>query len=756
MKKMSSVSFGAAALALGLLLSGCNHGLGASHAAPVADETIGNNPGAGVMSVATAKAVFDFSYQSNGVVIEKFKDAGALGDYLYQSGGTSGGNLNVVSLSLSGFPLLDIVPGEEGTFRIKSIGDLPVVAILANAFNPDTTGVADITSVVKRVVLPETISELGSNLFAGVAAEITVEIPPAVTERVAGGNDAERLHDILGGEAKIEVRDENVPLSAPVVIEPTVPTVSGVEVSGNPGSLTVKLTYSAAVNSVSLNGNSSGWSGFTGSGTTFTTTYSGSTDASPVTLGYRAGYSGGTKTAALSVSLATGDLARGNSAATYQFFAYDALNYAVGLKTATAGSDDPTVETNTQTTWYRLGGANEKIRAVFDAIYAPNSPTSRDGFVEGADPGKTAVPYDKTISDKVLKLFYVTLGNSTDEKGDKVYIKGETLPEKTDANPVASVTNLVIIDVGVPGGDGKDLPHFYIPVQGLGSAEVEGGTAGGTLSQDAYKDANNYSHIRLRVNNGAELVILADNSNYENGNAGGKACPPGKFAGGVVEVVKGGRLRDGAWEGFPLGNNAVILNRTDSYLAVGSESAMDVTTDNTSNNVNELYYSGWIIGPETANNARIVWDGGPPAQYIEVRPGRLATNANVTVKRTLGLIYKVWFVGPTTLTINAKDDAVTPGFGTDSAGQSIKGLAVNNDTTNTFLFYGNSGASIVVTQGSSIMNAPLGITGDTFTTAYSGSGSTTIKAYEGPAGSLGTYIENDVNSIKGYNSWAKQ
>jgi hypothetical protein len=739
MKKMSSVSLGAAALALGLLLSGCNHGPGASRAAAPDIKEGFNDPGAGVMSVATAAAVFDFSYGNGGVIIEQFINAEALGDYLNHSGGTSGGNLNVASLSLSGAPLLAMGSGGEDTFRIKMIGDLPVVAIRANAFNPSENGGNDITSVVNRVVLPETISELGSNLFADVAAEITVEIPPVVTERV--GSNPDNLHGILGGEAKIEVKTETATQDEVTVIEPTVPTVSGVEVTKNGDNLTVKLTYSAAVTGVSLNGSSSGWSAFTGSGTTFTTTYSGLTDVSPVTLGYRAGYSGGTKTAALSVSLATGDLARGNSAATYQFYAYDALNYAVGLKAATAGSDDPTVTGDAKTTWYRLSGADAKTKAVFDAIYAPNSPTSRDGFVEGADPGKTAVQYDKTISDTVLKLFYVTLGTNANGDGDKVYIKGETLPTKEATG--ASVTNLVIIDVGVPGVK-NSLPRFYIPIQGLGNA-----TAG---TESVYDSDTTYSHIRLRVNNGAHLVILADNKDYEDTSKGrGYPCPPGKFAGGVVEVVAGGQLRDGAWEGFPLGNNAVILNRADSYLAVGSESAFSYTLGET--NQYQIYYTGWIIGPADQNkNTRIVWDSGlAPSQYIEVRPTKLATNANVTVKRSLGLIYSVWFVGDTRLTIDVAADDNTPGWGSAS---TIKGLAVNNSETAKFLFYGKPNASIVLKDGNSIMDAALsGTVSADFITA-SGS-DVTINAVN--VGSTAVkYIDNDVNSITGYNSWAKQ
>jgi hypothetical protein len=755
MKKMSSVSFGAAALtgalALGLLLSGCNHGSGASHAPPDPDKTSLDNPVNGEMSVATAEAVFKLGYGNGGVIIEQFINAEALGDYLNQSGGTSGGNLNVASLSLSGFPLLDMGPGGEDTFKIKMIGGLPVVAIRANAFNPSENGGNDITSVVKRVVLPETISELGSNLFADVAAEITVEIPPVVTERV--GSNPDNLHGILGGEAKIEIRDENVPLSTPVVIEPIVPTVSNVEVTGSGNSVTVKLTYSAAVNSVNVTGSSSGdWgTGFAGSGTTFTATYSGTRDVSPLPLNYSTVHSGGTKTGVLYVPLATGPLTRDNSnAKTYRFFAYDAVNYAVGLKAATAGSDNPTVDNNAQTSWYWLGDdkTDAKAKLIFDAIYAPNSPTSRDSFVTGADPGKTAVPYSKEISAKVLKLFYVTLGKTGEESSDKVYIKGTDLPTTTDATPVASGTNLIIIDVGIPSNDVKNnLPKFYIPIKGLGNATI----AADNESQSAYDDDTTYSHIRLRVNNGAHLVILADNTDYETEGKGmGYPCPPGKFGGGVIEVVKGGELRDGAWEGFPLGNNAVILNRAGSYLAIGGESAFEYTATDSY----KMYFSGWIIGPKsTKTDTRIEWDDNlEPRRYIEVRPGKLATNANVTVKRTMGLIYSVWFVENTKLTIDIATDDNTLGWGD---GYNIKGLAVNNSETNTFLFYGNPGEnSIVVKKGSSIMNAPLSITdGSTgFTTASDND--ITINATN-TSGTAVKYIDNGDKSITGYNSWAQ-
>jgi hypothetical protein len=59
--------------------------------------------------------------------------------------------------------------------------------------------------------------------------------------------------------------------------------------------------------------------------------------------------------------------------------------------------------------------------------------------------------------------------------------------------------------------------------------------------------------------------------------------------------MAGGKLRDGAYEGFPLGSNAVILNRFGSYLSVGPEShnpdATAVWATYTA------HYSGYLVGP---------------------------------------------------------------------------------------------------------------------------------------------------------------
>jgi hypothetical protein len=179
---------------------------------------------------------------------------------------------------------------------------------------------------------------------------------------------------------------------------------------------------------------------------------------------------------------------------------------------------------------------DEGLRNIFNAIYAPNAPGTKDEIEDG----KTTVDYTDEIGQAVLALFTVTVGADD----DKIEIKGTALPVAETYS--ADKTNLIVIDIGNTGTDGEtanaDLPKFYIPHKGLGSIDGD------------------YPHIRLRVNSGAELVILADNSAYVT-NGAGYPCDAGYFNGGCVEVMAGGSLRDGAYEGFPLGANAVILNR---------------------------------------------------------------------------------------------------------------------------------------------------------------------------------------------------
>jgi hypothetical protein len=265
----------------------------------------------------------------------------------------------------------------------------------------------------------------------------------------------------------------------------------------------------------------------------------------------------------------------------------------------------------------------EGLRNLFNAVYAPNAP----GTTDRVEQGKAAVPYTNETSATVLGLFKITVGDSPD--GDRVEIAGAALPV-TAWPPGDAKYHPVVIDIGLPDAPGGSLPAFYIPAGGLGAP------------------GGDYRHIRLRVNRGAYLVIEADNLGGET-----VPCPFGSLSGGTVEAAGGGRLRNGAFRGFPLGEDTVIIARLGSRLAAGPEDADDA------------YFSGWLVGP-SGEDARICWDAGDQnGSYIEIRSdGKLVFDTNITLRKPFRLRYDVWFFNSPTLTIGggARLEAETGAF----------------------------------------------------------------------------------------------
>jgi hypothetical protein len=349
----------------------------------------------------------------------------------------------------------------------------------------------------------------------------------------------------------------------------------------------------------------------------------------------------------------------GSGSAEYQVGFYDKSTSLAGLS---SGGD-----------YAQYKVTDPGLRRLFNAIYSPNAPDT----VDTVEPGKTTIRYNTVISQAVLGLFKITVGQNS--AGDKAEIKGDILPQAAGAGP----GNLIVIDIGIPGEDNSGLA-FSIPDRGLGSP-------GGL-----------YAHIRFRVNKGAYLVIQADNSAYEAQGAG-NSCSTGYFNGGCVEVMAGGKIRDAAWEGFPLGTGAVILSRSGSYLAVGAESYKDGGADKSMLDYTgpdfQKYYSGWLIGAAdeaqglygaSSLKPRIIWDSGQGAEkYIEVRQGEIAIDAKVTVRRSFALIYSVWFAGNASFAINI-DQSETGIF-------PVHGVFANGDDYN---FYGHSQTLITIFPGS--------------------------------------------------------
>jgi hypothetical protein len=380
------------------------------------------------------------------------------------------------------------------------------------------------------------------------------------------------------------------------------------------------------------------------------------------------------------------------------------------------------LKNNGTTGWFFVKETDADWRKLFNAVYTPNAP----GTADLVEQGKTATAYTQAISEKTLGLFVIAFGANYGTS--KVFLKGEDLPN-------AGGANIIVIDLGLPAetpgltGNPNDGLKFLIPNKGLG-------TAGG-----------DYRHIWLRVNRGAELVIEADNRGYISGGAGHPA-ERGNFNRGYVEVMAGGRLRDGAYEGFPLGEDAVILSRLGSYLAVGPEGGSPDAAAKAQ--VYNDYYAGWLIGPN-GNSARIEWGTGDQnGNNIEVREGKLAFSANVTVKKTLALMYNVWFVNEPTVTIDVKNDGVTirgkPGLFAAGADYKFYGTASASGGQNV----GSPKSTIIVKSGSTLHKAFL-TSGDTDMAALiSAEAGDIIITNRGTGGQI---FYTHAGGISGYLNW---
>ena len=310
----------------------------------------------------------------------------------------------------------------------------------------------------------------------------------------------------------------------------------------------------------------------------------------------------------------------------------------------------------------------KRLRNIFNAVYTPNSPDSSD---TGGN-GKTAIPYNDAVSAEALTLFNVTLGGT--DAGDSIIIKGITLPSARGADQ----NRFIAIDLGLPSSDSENggLPVFRIPPRGLGASDVEGG----------------YSHIRLRVHRGARLVVEA--ARDPDGGTQPPACLPGLFKGGWVEVMGGGFLRVGAYDGFPLGEDTVIMSRLGSSIAVGPEAGdggYDADLDET--------YGGLLLGPQSGG-ARVTWDAGDQnGDGAEIHRDKLAISANVTVKKSITLKHSVWLVNGPSVTVSVPGGGLSAG----SPGYKIYGTASGSGGRNP----ASPAAKIIVSGGSFISRSLL-------------------------------------------------
>jgi hypothetical protein len=379
------------------------------------------------------------------------------------------------------------------------------------------------------------------------------------------------------------------------------------------------------------------------------------------------------------------------------------------------------LESGGNTAWYYI--ANPGLRKIFNGVYAPNAPGNGPDALEQ---GKAAIPYTASVSEKAIGLFNITV--APDPVDDRIEIRGGDLPDDAEAGPY----RIIVIDIGVPGEDNGDLPDFFVPNQGLGTA------------------GEDYGHIRLRVNRGVYLLVGADNSDY-TAFGPDRTAPYGYLKGGSVEIMGGGRLRNAAYRGFPLGQDTAIIARLGSWFAAGPESSFGPEKAGY-DEARDKWYSGWMLGPPEAE-ARVQWDGGDQnGSYIEIREGRLAFDVHVTIRKSLALAYSLWFInGPTVTIATAEDDLEIGGK---------KGLFTRGGE---YRFYGTASVSggqnparpaakIIIRDGSALSRSFLtdnaGMVGE-FITAFSGAITITNKG----RGAMGpVYYTGE--SRGGYLNWS--
>jgi hypothetical protein len=156
------------------------------------------------MTEKTGRAIFDYEVDNDlgGVVIKKFWSEDALKAYLTPSS-RKAGDIKFSSLVL------------------KTINGYEIIKIATEAFSPlveEITGdiLADISTIVESINLPETITEIAADAFSGIAENLTVQVPETVIEGI-DDEVLKKIEDDIGTEVETYVPepDPNSPTTAP-------------------------------------------------------------------------------------------------------------------------------------------------------------------------------------------------------------------------------------------------------------------------------------------------------------------------------------------------------------------------------------------------------------------------------------------------------------------------------------------------------------------------------------------------------------
>ncbi|MDR0683561.1 MAG: hypothetical protein LBF83_00300, partial [Spirochaetaceae bacterium] len=378
----------------------------------------------GIMSESTAKVIFDYSHQADGVRINLFKSVPALAAWL---GVETTPDTDDVEASLP-----------DRTLILKTIAGNPVTAISEGAFARSDGN--DISSLISAVSLPDTIQLLGADLFKGVKNPVNMEIPPVVVELL--GETA--LIAAAGGDAGVVPAAPAAPGDAPPVpiVHPR-PGLHNSAVNYDSGAGAVSVTFTFNMDVTVPPGE-----GVVPNGSSVTVTPQGATPGLLAAISLEAANSADpdkTTTVTAEYMPVDGVFNRSALSGAYTLLHYD-KNGAVGLKDSDSAKH-----------WRYVLPEEERARRLFDTIYTANL--------------------------AVLGLFWVTFGEP-----DRVEVKGTELPPASAGTAVVDIGLTAEDNNGLPafyipygglGAEGEDYAHIRIRVNRGAYLVIEADNSGG-------------------------------------------------------------------------------------------------------------------------------------------------------------------------------------------------------------------------------------------------------------------------------------
>jgi hypothetical protein len=334
-------------------------------------------------------------------------------------------------------------------------------------------------------------------------------------------------------------------------------------------------------------------------------------------------------------------------------------------------------------------------------------------------------------SDDALALFHLVVASEDDAEnswfdtvaaGDYIKLAGTDVPTGTNT------TSLVKINVGVPDEDNGALFDVVIPVGELGTGSTS------------------YTYTWIVVNNGAYLDVNANQILGSPGLASG-----GNFENGTVRVANGGKVRDSAWMGWPLGSNSAFRVLYGGSIAVGKgdrdgHAWLDgYTALYPAEYPNFGSFEGWLIAP-SGDNTKAVWGSrGSSSEedgygFLDAFDTNVVIYGNVTIKKSTGLIYDVLLVAGTTLTIETDVDLDPKErvYGQPATSGAMLALGLTTALP----------ASTIILNGTITEH----LTGETSVFSSGGTGTYTVTGTTAPAGGLKPYTDT---SIAFYTDWTK-